>query len=312
MKKLRGSAVLLAAMALVACGKQEVATAPVAADPTFAHDNELWRENRLTEVLMPDGWASLVGLHWLELKAHYIGSGSTSGIRLAMGPPRMGLVQREGDKIWFTPEPGVSLKANGEPIKGRIPFLADDAEHPTVISFDDDKGLLTLIHRGPRYALRLKHADAPARVHFGQLEYWPADPSWLVTARFVPHDADKTLPIVDITGLTSNLPNAGAVEFERDGKTWQLEALGEPGRPMQLIFADRTNGRGSYSAGRFIDVEAPDAKGEVVVDFNRAYNPPCAFTPFATCPLPPPENRLDLRVEAGEKAYAKPTTEAAP
>lgn len=312
MKKLRGSAVLLAAMALAACGKEDVAKAPVVADPTFAHDNELWRENRLTELLLPDGWASLVGLHWLELKAHYIGSGSTSGIRLAMGPPRMGLVQREGDKIWFTPEPGVSLKANGEPIKGRIPFLADDAEHPTVISFDDDKGLLTLIHRGPRYALRLKHADAPARAHFGQLEYWPADPSWRVTARFVPHDVDKTIPIVDITGLTSNLPNAGAVEFERDGKTWQLEALGDPGRPMQLIFADRTNGRGSYSAGRFLDVEAPDAKGEVVVDFNRAYNPPCAFTPFATCPLPPPENRLDLRVEAGEKAYAKPATEAAP
>lgn len=312
MKTLRGCAVLLAAMVLAACGKQEAAKPPVAVDANFAHDNELWRESRLTELLAPDGWTSLVGLHWLELKAHYIGSGSTSGIRMAMGPPRMGLVQREGQTFSFTPEPGVSLKANGAPITGRIPLLSDDAEQPTAITFDDDKGLLTLIHRGPRYALRLKHADAPARRHFGQLAYWPADPSWRVTARFVPHDANKTLPIVDITGLTTDLPNAGAVEFERDGRTWRLEALGEPGRPLQLIFADRTNGRGSYSAGRFIDAGAPDAKGEVVVDFNRAYNPPCAFTPFATCPLPPPENRLDLLVEAGEKAYAKPATEAAP
>ncbi|MEG1679088.1 MAG: DUF1684 domain-containing protein, partial [Stenotrophomonas sp.] len=107
------------------------------------------------------------------------------------------------------------------------------------------------------------------------------------------------------------LANAGAIEFERDGRTWRLEALGDVGRPLQVIFADRTNGRGSYAAGRYIDLDVPDAKSQVVIDFNRAYNPPCAFTPFATCPLPPPENRLDMAVEAGEKAYAKPKQEPA-
>lgn len=310
MKKRWGSVALFAAILLGGCGdKSADAGKPAPVDPAFAHDNELWREQRLTELTMPDGWASLVGLHWLELKAHYIGSGSTSGIRLAMGPPRMGMVSRDGDNVWFTPEPGVVLQADGKAVKGRIPFRSDDAAEPTVISFDDGKGLLTLIHRGPRYALRLKHADAPARLNFGHLSYWPADPSWQVKARFVPHDANKTIPIVDITGLASDLPNAGAVEFERDGRTWRLEALGEPGRPLQLIFADRTNGRESYSAGRFIDLEVPDAKSEVVVDFNRAYNPPCAFTPFATCPLPPPENRMDMKVEAGEKTYVKPKPE---
>ena len=127
----------------------------------------------------------------------------------------------------------------------------------------------------------------------------------------MPHDVNKTIPIVDITGMTTEQANAGALEFERDGRTWRLEALGEPGRPMQIIFADRTSGRGSYAAGRYIDVDPVNGKGEVVLDFNRAYNPPCAFTPFATCPLPPPENRLDMPVEAGEKAYAKPKQEAA-
>ncbi len=309
-----GGAAMLVAVLLAGCGgADDAAKAPAAkVDPSFAHDNELWREQRLTELLAVDGWTSLVGLHWLELKAHYIGSGSTSGVRMAMGPPRMGLVQREGGQVWFTPEPGVTLQTDGQTIKGRIPFLSDDAEVPTVITFDDGKGLLTLIHRGPRYALRLKHADAPARTHFGHLEYWPADPSWRIHARFVPHDANKTIPVADITGLVTDLPNAGAVEFERDGRTWRLEALGEPGRPLQLIFADRTNGRTSYSAGRFIDADVPDDKGMVVVDFNRAYNPPCAFTPFATCPLPPPENRMDLLVEAGEKTYAKPKMETAP
>jgi len=129
-------------------------------------------------------------------------------------------------------------------------------------------------------------------------------------ARFVPHPAGQTLPIVDITGLTTNMPNAGALEFERDGRTWRLEAIGEPGRALFVIFGDRTSGHGSYPAGRYLDLPAPDDQGRVVIDFNQAYNPPCAFTPFATCPLTPPENRLDLRVDAGEQAYHAPEGEA--
>jgi len=245
------------------------------------------------------------------LKAHYIGSGSTSGIRLAAGPARMGLVTREGKNWFFAPEPGVSVKVDGQPVSGRIPFYSDHAETPTVIHFDDDKGSVSLIERGQRFGLRVKHADAPARAGFTHLEYWPADPSWRITARFVPHDVNKTIPIVDITGTTNALANAGAIEIERDGRSWRLEALGEAGRPLQVIFADRTSGRGSYAAGRYIDVDVPNGRSEVVIDFNRAYNPPCAFTPFATCPLPPPENRLDMAVEAGEKAYAKPKQEPA-
>lgn len=308
-----GGAALIAAMLLAGCGGKDEGSGQAAPklDAGFVRDNQLWREQRLTELLAVDGWTSLVGLHWLELKAHYIGSGSTSGIRLAVGPPRMGMVSRDGDTLWFTPEPGVQLQVDGEPVKGRIRFHSDDAAEPTLIHFDDGKGTLSLIHRGNRYALRVKHADAPARAGFGHLDYWPQDPSWRINARFVPHDANKSLPIVDITGTTTEQANAGAVEFERDGRTWRLEALGEPGRPLQIIFADRTSGRGSYAAGRYIDLEVPDADSQVVIDFNRAYNPPCAFTSFATCPLPPPENRMDLLVEAGEKAYVKPKEETA-
>ncbi len=307
--KRMGGAALLAALLLAGCGgsdKQDVADAAPHFDAAFLMNNDIWREQRKTELLAADGWTSLVGLHWLELKAHYIGSGSTSGIRLAVGPERMGMVSRDGGQVWFTPEPGAALQVQGQPLTKRIAFHSDDDFEPTIIGFDDGKGALSLIHRGPRYALRVKHADAPARVHFTGLDYWPADPSWRITARFVPHDVGKTLPIADITGLVRDQANAGAVEFERDGRTWRLEALGEPGRPLQLIFADRTSGRGSYAAGRYIDVGVPDAKSQVVVDFNRAYNPPCAFTPFATCPLPPPENRMDMPVEAGEKTYVKP------
>lgn len=309
--RLWGSAALVVAMLVAGCGDRDEALAPAPAkvDAGFKRENQLWREQRLTELLMVDGWTSLVGLHWLELKAHYIGSGSTSGIRLAVGPPRMGMVSREGGALWFTPEPGVSLQVEGRPLKERIRFYSDAEAEPTVIHFDDGKGALSLIQRGSRHALRVKHADAPARMRFTHLDYWPLGPDWRITARFVPHAADKTLPIVDITGTTTAQANAGVVEFEREGRTWRLEALGEPGRPLQIIFADRSSGRGSYAAGRYIDLEVPDANSQVVVDFNRAYNPPCAFTPFATCPLPPPENRMDLLVEAGEKAYVTPSDE---
>lgn len=295
---------MLVAVGVLGCGREAPpAPAPVALDKTFLADNAAWREARLTELRAPDGWTSLVGLHWLSLKAHYIGRSADSGIRLAVGPPKMGMVSSERDAVWFVPERGAALTVGGKPLTGKIRFQSDVDPQPTLIGFDDGKGVLSLIHRGDRYALRVKHADAQSRTGFAGLEYWPIDPSWRIQARYVPNNVGKTIPIVDIVGISSEQPNAGAIEFERDGKTYRLEAIGEPGRPMFVVFADRTSGHGSYSAGRFLDLEAPDASGHVVVDFNRAINPPCAFTPFATCPLPPPENRIDLAVSAGEKAY---------
>ncbi|MCC4598467.1 DUF1684 domain-containing protein [Xanthomonas melonis] len=298
---------LLVAAALIGCGRETPSpAAPAELDKTFLADNAAWREERLRELRAPDGWTSLVGLHWLTLKAHYIGSSADSGIRLAVGPPKMGMVATEGRTVWFVPERGAALTVDGKPLSGRIRFQSDRDPQPTTIRFDDGKGVLSLIQRGDRYALRVRHADAPSRTNFAGLEYWPLDPSWRITARYVPNDVGKTIPIVDIVGITSTQANAGAIEFERDGKTYRLEAIGEPGRPGFVVFADRTSGHGSYPAGRFLDLDVPDASGHVVVDFNRAYNPPCAFTPFATCPLPPPENRIDLAVSAGEKAYKVP------
>ncbi|MFC7521524.1 DUF1684 domain-containing protein [Xanthomonas populi] len=298
---------MLVIMSLAGCGKDAPPpAAPVALDNTFTADNAAWREARLKELRAPDGWTSLVGLHWLSLKAHYIGSSAGSSIRLAVGPPKMGMVSTEGDAVWWVPERGAGLNVDGKPLTGRIRFQSDRDPQPTFIHFDDGKGVLSLIHRGDRNALRVKHADAASRSGFAGLDYWPVDLSWRITARYVPNDVGKTIPIVDIVGISSEQPNAGALEFERSGKPYRLETIGEPGRPMLVVFADRTSGHGSYPAGRFLDIDVPDASAHVVIDFNRAYNPPCAFTPFATCPLPPPENRIDLAVSAGEKTYKVP------
>lgn len=304
--------VVLLALAVAGCGGNTGADGDAApalpvslADTQFISDNQAWRIERHSALVQADGWTSLVGLHWLTLKAHYIGSGSTSGLRLAVGPARMGMIERAGGVVHFTPEPGVDLRLDGQPLRGRIVMHSDHAPSPTTIAFDDGKGLLTLLERGGQHALRVRHADAASRRDFAGLQYWPVDRRWQVAARFVAHQPARTLQIVDMVGMASALPNPGQLQFDRDGTTYVLEAVGNPDGSLMVIMADRTSGHGSYPAGRYIDVPAPGADGQVALDFNRAYNPPCAFTPFATCPLPPPENRLDLAVEAGEMAYGR-------
>ncbi len=296
-----------ALLALSACrGDKGDATDGVkAADPAFLADHQIWRNQRLEDLLQPDGWTTLVGMHWLELKAHYIGSGTGSGIRLAVGPERLGMVQQDKGRVFFTPEAGTQLTLDGEPFKGRVELRNDHDPSPNVIGFDEGKGLMSVIERGGRQALRLKHADAITRSQFAGLEYWPVEASWKVEGKFTPHPPGKTIPIVDIIGVQSDLPNPGTIDFTRDGQTYRMEALAGQGGDLFVVLADRTSGHGSYPAGRFLDVGAP-VNGKVSLDFNRAYNPPCAFTRFATCPLPPPENRLDLFIEAGEKTYKQP------
>lgn len=282
----------------------------VPADPAFAQAQQAWRDQRRENLLKPDGWTSLIGLHWIEPGPHYFGSAGDNGIRLAMGPEHFGMIDLRSDgKIRFAPERGVPLTLDDQPLKGATILVsdADGGENgPSRLGFDEGKGLATVIKRGDRYALRVKHADAPTRTGFAGLQYWPADPSWRIEGKFVPHPPGKTIDIADIIGTLSPVPNPGAIEFQRDGKTYRLEALDEGEPELFLVFADRTSGHDSYGAGRFLYAPKPDAQNRVVLDFNRSYNPPCAFTPFATCPLPPPENRLDLAVLSGEKAYAKP------
>ncbi len=297
-------------LSLTACqpgGEEDATGEQKVADPAFVADHQHWREERERNLLEPDGWTTLVGMHWLELKAHYIGSGTGSGIRLAVGPAKMGMVQQDKGRVFFTPESGAGLTLDGEPLKGRVELRNDRDDSPSRIGFDEGKGALSVIERGGRHALRVKHADATTRLQFSGLDYWPVEESWEIEGKFMPHPAGKTIPIVDIIGVQSDLPNPGAIEFTREGRTYRLEALGEPGGDMFVVLADRTSGHGSYPAGRFLDVDAP-VNGRVSLDFNRAYNPPCAFTRFATCPLPPPENRLDLAIEAGEKTYKQPDT----
>jgi uncharacterized protein len=162
-----------------------------------------------------------------------------------------------------------------------------------------------IIKREPRYAVRVKDSQAETRTNFKGLEYFPLDSKWRVEARFEPYNPMKKIPIDDVTGRKSDSDSPGALAFTVDGKEYRIDPILEEGSDeLFIIFRDATSKDATYGAGRYLYAKKPGPDGKVIVDFNKAYNPPCAFTPYATCPLPPQQNRLPFRIEAGEKKYA--------
>jgi len=315
---------LMAAMAasgLTACGDAEgPSDVERAAEATrqaaavriarlHAEEVEAWREERLARLQRPDGWLSLVGLHWLQYGDSIVGSGPTRGVRLAVGPDELGMITLDKDgTVRFRARAGAGVTYDGKPSGTAVRTLATDADGatPTVVGFNGGDASFIAIRRGDRVGLRVRDAMASTRTGFTGIDHFPVDRAWRFVARVETHPAGRTLPIVNVLGQEEAMPNPGAVVFERDGITHRLEAVDEGDGRLFLIFADRTSGHETYAAARFLYAEAPGAAGTTVVDFNKAYNPPCAFTPFSTCPLPPPSNRLDLRVEAGEWKPRKP------
>jgi len=266
------------------------------------------RERRLANLQRPDGWLSLVGLHWLGPGPSFVGSGATKGVRLAVGPEELGLITLDGDAVRFRPSPGSGVSFDGEPAGSGTRTLASDADAdgPTVVGFNQGAASFIVIERGERFGLRVRDAMAPTRTGFAGLDYFAIDPAFRFEARFEAHPPGTTLDIVNMLGMEEAMANPGALVFAKDGVDYRLEAVDEGDGRLFLIFADRTSGHESFPAARFLYAERPAEGKTTVVDFNLAYNPPCAFTEFSTCPLPPAANRLDLRIEAGEKRPRKP------
>jgi uncharacterized protein (DUF1684 family) len=192
----------------------------------------------------------------------------------------------------------------GQPVTAPA-ALKNDADEggPTVVQMGSVR--FQIIKRGERFGLRVKDAEAHTRTHFEGLDYYPIDPKWRVVARYVPYNPEKKIPITDVTGLTADSIAPGALVFTVDGKEYSIDPVIEEGTDdLFIIFKDPTSRDATYQAGRYLYAAKPGPDGTTIVDFNKAYNPPCSFTPFATCPLPPPQNRLPIRVEAGEKRYS--------
>jgi len=265
---------------------------------------EHWRAQRIARLTAPDGWLSLIGLHWLEPGPNTLGSAADNAIVLAKAPAHLGMIEwRDDGLLSLQLSAGSNALVDGEATLQAI--LRDDREpNPTRVSFGSVN--FVVIDRGGRKALRVRDSEAATRTQFAGIESFPADASWRIVADWMPFDPPQTLETANVIGQMECYPVPGKAVFEREGRRHELLPVIEvPGdEQLFLIFADGTSGRETYGAARFLYADPP-RDGKIVLDFNQAYNPPCAFTAFATCPLAPPENRLDLRVAAGEKKYQK-------
>jgi len=270
-------------------------------NPEYQREIEQWRSGRVERLRAPEGWLSLAGLYWLKPGENRFGSDPKLPVALPTGtaPPNAGAFFLENNRVRVKAEPGVELKLGSERVAERE--LKDDAQGaPDVLALGRLR--LQVIVRGGGYAIRVKDPERPERKTFRGIDYYPIDEKYRLRARFVPYEPKHQIELTSAQGPAQTMEVPGYVEFELAGNKLRLEpALEEKdAKEFFFIFRDATSNQETYGAGRYLYSELPKS-GELTIDFNKAYNPPCAFTHFATCPLPPKQNRLDVRIEAGEK-----------
>ncbi|MDE1898661.1 MAG: DUF1684 domain-containing protein [Xanthomonadaceae bacterium] len=274
----------------------------VTADEAYLAQITHWRQQRLQALTAADGWLTLVGFEWLRPGPQTVGHAPGNAIVLPVGPAHLGTITLTADgrvRLDLAADAGVTV--DGATVHSAV--LRDDRDaRPSRVRFGTAS--MYLLDRSGRKALRIKDSMATTRTAFRGLDSFPVDPSWRIEARFEGFDPVHHVELATEAGTIERDVVPGRIVFERDGQRYTLLPILEtPGDTrLFVVFADRTSGHETYGAARFLYVDAA-REGRVVLDFNRAYNPPCAFTAFATCPLPPPENRLPLRITAGELTY---------
>jgi uncharacterized protein (DUF1684 family) len=259
-----------------------------------------WRSKRLESVAGSNGWTTLVARHWLHDGPNSVGSSLTNEFVLDPGraPTVIGTFFRDGQRVRFESAPRISAVIEGRPIV-TAQLISDASNSPTRL----EVGALTfiVIERGERIGVRVRDPNAPARKEFKGIKCFPYNERWRLAGRFEAFPSSKTMRVDDVTGATQELVSPGVVVFNYGGKEYRLQAVEEAGeKDLFIILRDQTAGDTTYASGRFLYVPRPEPDGRIVIDFNRTYTPPCAFTRFATCPLPPPQNWLPFALQAGE------------
>ncbi len=267
-----------------------------------AHQREVeaWFDERIRDLKDTTGWLNLVGLYWLQEGINTFGSAETNQVVFPSGTiaADAGYFLVKNGVVTMNVNTGVPITSRGIPVTSMVVFHPDSTRSPRL-----ELGSLQwfIIQRDNQVGVRLRDLNSAALTQFKGIERFPVDIKWRVEANFKPTEG-KTIDITNVLGQTVATPSPGILNFRIDGKDYTIDAL-DGGDELFLIFADNTNGKDTYPAGRYLYVKKPGADNKVVIDFNKAYNPPCAFTPFATCPLPPRQNVLTLAVKAGEKNY---------
>jgi hypothetical protein len=258
-----------------------------------------WRKQRLNNLKAEDGWLNLAGLFWLEEGDNTIGSAPGTDIQFPeKAPDKLGTFRLSEDKIRFIAAEGVAVTHDNEAIHS-MDIQSDQKGNPTVLAHQSLKW--HVIERSGQYAIRLRDLKSPLLEKLDSIPAFPVNPDWKIKATFIPFEEQKTIEVPNVLGNTYEEEIPGILRFTVHTKEYELYPLGTTER-LFLIFGDETNAEETYGGGRFLSVEGPNENGITYIDFNKAYNPPCAFTPYATCPLPPRENILPVKIRAGEKS----------
>jgi uncharacterized protein (DUF1684 family) len=280
--------------------------AAAAGQPAGGYEKTIaeWRAQQEARLKAEDGWLTVVGLHWLKEGTNRVGSNANFEVPLPKSAPdRAGTLTLRAGRVRFKPAEGVAVSLNGKPAVEAE--LKSDAEAKyDVLAVGKVK--FFVIKREEKFGVRVKDNDSAARKEFSGLRWYPVDPSWRIQAKFVPWDKPHPVTFDTTVGVKERDESPGYVSFQRNGMRFTMEPVVD-GKQLWFVMRDGTSGKTTYAASRFLYADPPkngvQKSGVVEIDFNRAENPPCVFTDFATCPLPPPQNRLPLAVTAGEQMY---------
>lgn len=289
-------------LVLSSCDKKQTVKKITLDTVAYKIEIDKWHAQRTANLKAPNGWLNLIGLHWLNEGMNTFGSGANNDIIFPEGkfPERGGYFTLKQNTVTLTVAENVNIMYEGKPVKSLMVYHPDSTRQP-VVEFDSLRW--SIIKRDNRFGIRLRDLNHTDLMTFKEIERYPLNAQWRVGARLEKADTAKTIDITNVLGQTTAQKSAGTLVMQVLGKEVRLDALDQGGDELFIIFSDATTGSETYGAGRFIYVPLPDENGNTIIDFNKAYNPPCAFTPYATCPLPPKQNKLDISVTAGEKNY---------
>jgi uncharacterized protein (DUF1684 family) len=289
----------LLTLTLFTLGTVAAASASTLAD--YRDEIRKYRASREAELQADDGWLTVAGLFWLKPGANVVGSAAGSDIRLPKkAPARVGVFELKDGRVMFTADPNTHVTSVGKPVGTRA--VAAPTQDPSALAIGDLR--MFVVRREDRFGIRMRDLNSTMRREYKGLRFYPVRSVFRVGARFFPYDKPRTIAIPNVLGQAPEMESPGYVTFTLNRKAFRLEPVYETDERKDLffIFKDTTSRDATYPAGRFLHTDLPK-NGVVMVDFNKAYNPPCAFTDFASCALPPIQIPLHVRIEAGELAY---------
>lgn len=273
-------------------------------DPKYVEEIKNWQKQRVESLKKEDGWLNLAGLYWLRPGVNSFGGEKGNQILFPKdkSAAKLGNLILENGEVWVEAEPGADLWQGDKQVKEKLKIFATGTA-PLVLKHGSLRWFI--IKRGDKYGIRLRDLEHPNLTNFKGLETYPIDSKWKVEAKFEPAIEERKISITDVLGQTSMQTSSGTLVFTLKGKTYRLDPIDE-GDQFFILFGDKTNQKHTYQSGRFLYAKKPvPGSTTVTLDFNKAYNPPCAFTEFATCPLPPEQNNLGVAIQAGEKRYGE-------